>query len=234
MNRMHDGSPPPEPATRASEIVDQALARLLAAPGMTAGRRLPTERALAEKLGVPRSAVRAALSRLEARGLVLRIVGSGTYVADRPEDSGAQAVRSDDASPAEIIETRLLIEPRLAGPVVARANNADFARIRDAMLSAEAATDHEEFEMWDGRFHHAIAEATHNRLMVEVYRTITTSRDLTEWGELRRRSITGERRGAHNREHAAIFEALQARDAARAEAAIDAHLRTVRRNLLGS
>ncbi len=233
MGRQHDDAPQ-QPAIRASDLADRALARLLADPGMSAGRRLPTERALAESLGVPRSAVRAALSRLEARGRVLRIVGSGTYVADPPAEAAGDPDRGGDASPAEIIETRMTIEPRLAGLVVARANNADFARIREAMLAAEAATDHDDFETWDGRFHHAIAEATHNRLMIAVYRTITTARDLAEWGALRRSSITGERRSAHNREHAAILEALQARDAARAEAAIEAHLNTVRNNLLGS
>jgi DNA-binding FadR family transcriptional regulator len=234
MTKGQDDTPTIPSAARASDRVEQVLARMIAEPGMLPGRRLPTERALSEQLGVPRSTVRTALARFEARGQVLRITGSGTYVAEQPAGPDPTDTGARDASPAEIIETRLLIEPRLAWPVVTRANSADIGRIRDAARNAEAAADHAEFEMWDGRFHQAIADATHNRLLIAVYQTITTSRDLTEWGELRKRSITNERRQEHNREHGTIVEALQARDAARAEAAIVAHLRTVQRNLLGT
>jgi GntR family transcriptional regulator len=46
--------------------------------------KLPTERELANRLGVNRATVRAALDRLTKDGLVERIQGSGTYVAERP------------------------------------------------------------------------------------------------------------------------------------------------------
>ena len=42
--------------------------------------RLPTERALAARLGVPRALVRERLSALEHLGVVERTQGSGTYV----------------------------------------------------------------------------------------------------------------------------------------------------------
>jgi DNA-binding FadR family transcriptional regulator len=225
-----------ETSQRTVEVVDDALSRLLASPDLRPGQRLPTERALADQLSVPRSAVRTALARLEARGRVKRIIGSGTYVADPAEDAtrpSREAPGDKDASPLEILETRLLVEPRLAQMVVGRANGADIARIAAAWRQGEAATEFAAFEICDGRFHQSIADATHNRLMIEVYKTISTSRALAEWGELKRRSITEERRQIYNREHAEIVAALQARDATRAEAAIEAHLLTVRRNMLG-
>ncbi|HEY0700621.1 MAG TPA: GntR family transcriptional regulator [Micromonospora sp.] len=46
------------------------------------GSRLPTERAMAEQLGVSRATVREALNRLERDGLVNRRQGDGTYVAE--------------------------------------------------------------------------------------------------------------------------------------------------------
>jgi DNA-binding FadR family transcriptional regulator len=79
-----------------------------------------------------------------------------------------------------------------------------------------------------------LADATHNRLMIEIYRTITLARELAEWGEMKRRSITPERRAAYEREHREIAEALQLRDIARAEAALTGHLVNIRQNLLGS
>lgn len=213
-------------------IADAALTKLLDDPEMVPGRKLPTERALAQRLSLPRSAVRSALARLEARGAVVRIMGSGTYVAE-PEPDAAPDESSKDASPQEIMDTRLLIEPKLAGMIVANSNNSDLELIGAAMRGGVSATDFREFEVWDARFHQALANATKNRLMIEVYRTITTARDLTEWGELKRRSITEERRQRYNSEHRAILDALHARDAASAEAALRAHLLSVKGNLFG-
>lgn len=219
---------------RQAETVEEALLRLLEGPEGRPGARLPTERALAERLGVPRSAVRAALSRLEAHGRIVRIIGSGTYVAEQaPAPAAPPPAPGRDASPQEIMETRAMIEPKLVLLVIAHANAADLERIEEAMRRAEAATSFEEFELWDGRFHEAIAEATHNRLMIEIYRTVTAARDLTEWGELKRRSVTEARRAGYHHEHREIVAAIRARDAPRAEAALADHLASVRRNLFG-
>jgi DNA-binding FadR family transcriptional regulator len=225
-------APHPYPETGTAGMVDSALRDLLQAPEMEPGRKLPTERALAAQLGVPRSAVRSALGRLEARGMVRRVMGSGTYVSDPSPSPDAEDHRQD-ASPLEIMETRLLIEPKLAGLIVAHANNSDLEQIRTALCGGAATTDFAEFEVWDARFHQALAEATKNRLMIEIYRTITVSRHLTEWGEMKRRSITEERRQIYNSEHRAILDALQARDAGSAEAALRTHLLSVKSNLFG-
>lgn len=220
--------------SRSAESLERALAELLAGPECEPGARLPTERAMAERFAVSRSAVRTALARLEARGKIVRKIGSGTYIADpHAPGAGPAETRPSDASPQEIMETRILIEPRLAGLIVANANGADIARIHEALCNAEQATTHEEFELWDGRFHQALAEATHNRLMIDVFQTITQARDQAEWGELKRRSVTEERRRRYDEEHRAIFDALQARDGALAEACLLRHLSNVRRNLLG-
>ncbi|MFN7195818.1 MAG: FCD domain-containing protein, partial [Hylemonella sp.] len=54
-----------------------------------------------------------------------------------------------------------------------------------------------------------------------------------EWGELKRRSVTPERRAAYQREHRALVAALRARDLPAAQARTREHLLHVRRNLLG-
>ena len=205
---------------------------LLASPEMAPGSKLPTERFLAEELGVPRGAVRSGLARLEASGKVARKMGSGTYVTDTVLDE-TTGRGSSDASPLEIMQARLLIEPTLADLIVANGNASDIEKIKSAMLSAAASTNFAEFEIWDARFHQALADSTQNRLMIQVYSTITTSRDLAEWGDLKRQSMTEKRRSLYNKEHERIYLALRARNAAAAREAISAHLVTVRHNLLG-
>lgn len=222
-------------AAKPVRSVQEFLATAMASGAYGPGAKLPTERALSQQLGVPRSAVRDALSVLEAQKRVVRIIGSGTYVAD--QEDGAARVHSppsrQDASPSEIMATRMIFEPRLAQLVVANAGAADFARMEECNRRAEETEDFEEFERWDGALHQAIAEATHNRLVVQIYVTITGARDFAEWGDLKRRNLTPERRATYRVEHREIVAALRSRDTQRAEAAITAHLVRVRDNLFG-
>jgi len=198
-----------------------------------ANAKLPTERALSEQLGVPRSAVRDALAVLESGGTVTRIIGSGTYVKDHESQSTTADAAPPAASPAEIMEARLLLEPQLAQLAAINADQSDFARFDECIRHGDGADDFEAFEHWDAALHQAIAKSTHNRLVIELYAMITRARDLTEWGELKRRSLTAERRDHYRREHHEIVAALQARNVAKAEAALLEHLARVRSNLLG-
>lgn len=219
---------------RGIAAVVQRLSGLIEAPDVVPGTRLPTERALAEEMGVSRNIVRRAFSRLEAAGRVVRIIGSGTYVADaQAAPPPPPPVPRPDYSPREIMEARLMIEPRFAALIVMHANKAAMQGIHDAMLNAERATDFVTFEHWDGQFHQMLAEATQNALIVDVCAVITRSRDTTEWGELKKGSLTAERRELYCQEHRRIYDALQSRNARAAERAIEGHLVTVRQNLFG-
>lgn len=215
--------------------VERRLAELLRQPEMKPGVRLPTERSLAGELNVPRNAVRRALAQLESQGQVVRIIGSGTYVANKPGTSarGEGLVGRKDYSPREIMEARMLLEPRFAALIVMHANKSDMEAIRDAMREADRSTDFVTFEHWDGQFHQMLAQATHNSLIIDLFQIVTLSRDTAEWGELKKGSITAERRELYCQEHAKVFDALQARNARLAEKAIETHLVTVRQNLFG-
>lgn len=232
---------PPLLGRRGGREVREWLLEALASGRYAAGAKLPTERAVAEQLAVPRSAVRNALAALEAEGLVVRLIGSGTFVADRApaplaaatEARSTAALPAIDASPTEIMETRLIIEPRIAALAVAHATVRDFERMELFNRNAEACNDFAEFERWDAALHQAIAEATHNRLIVGLYTGITRARDQADWGELKRRSMNADRREVYREDHRRIVAALRARNAGGAEAALLAHLRRVRHNLLG-
>jgi DNA-binding FadR family transcriptional regulator len=228
----------PSLGRRGGQQVRQWLLDMLASGRYASGSKLPTERAIAGQLGVPRSAVRNALAALEAEGVVVRLIGSGTFVAEpavvaaTPEPRGV-LMAVGDASPTEIMEARLLIEPRIAALAVAHATLSDFERMESCNRNAENSDDFEGFEHWDAALHQTIAEATHNRLIVGLYSAITRARDQADWGELKRRSLTAERRDHYREEHRRIVAALRARDAQSAEMALIDHLRRVRHNLLG-
>src|SRR5690242_18646268 len=72
-----------------SVLSRRALAVLILAGSERAGARLPTERQLAQDLGVSRSAIRHALAVLQAEGHISREVGRGTFLRGRIPDPGA-------------------------------------------------------------------------------------------------------------------------------------------------
>ena len=70
-------------AGRHPMAVTEALARRVVADEWPAGTALPTELALASSLGVARTTVREALTRLKAKGLLASRQKAGTRVLPR-------------------------------------------------------------------------------------------------------------------------------------------------------
>lgn len=213
-------------AMRVREFVLQGIEEGSLPPG----ERLPTERELVERFTVARSAVRRTLAGLEAEGKIARFVGRGTFIVD-PAPLTASPGAPLDTSPAELMEARLLIEPALAEIVVTKATDFDLERIERHLVDAEAATTIEAFERHDNAFHEAIVSATHNLFLVGIYARVSILRRQAEWGKLKERSMTAQRRVAYQREHRQIFAALRDRDPARARTAMIAHLRHICRNM---
>jgi len=228
------------PGDPAGRLHDLLLAQLHAGR-WPAGHRLPTERALAAQQGLSRSTVRRVLQQLRQRGLITQTVGSGTYatpeaaalLAGHPPPPMAVAAVGVAVSPAELMAARLVLEPAVMDLVVHHATAEDFARMDQCNARAEAAQTLEDFERWDAALHEAIAAAAHNRFITHLFRSVSQAREQGEWGLLKRRSATPERRAEYQQEHRALVAALKQRDADTARALCLAHLRHVRRNLLG-
>ena len=202
-----------------------------------AGHRLPTERALSGEYGLSRAAVRRVLADMKDKRLITQTVGSGTYVSAQIGEALAAAAQSAGqlpTSPAELMSARAALEPAIVAMVVGHATSVDFARMHECCAQAEAATDLAGFEHWDALLHESIADAAHNTFISKVFRLMNQVRSQGEWGALKQRSATPERRLAYQQEHRALVAALQQRDVDRATALCLAHLAHVRRNLLGS
>lgn len=201
------------------------------------GERLPAERQMMEAFKVGRSTVRRALTQMKGMGLITQSVGSGTYVAPDalmrlPQPAlAARPAPGAGTSPAELMEARIAFEPALVDMVIRNANGADFATMDHCLRNAENASGFEQFEHWDGALHRSLAEATHNSIVLTVFNLMSEERELAEWGQLKRQSLTPERRLAYQNEHRALVEALRQRDAGLARKAIQAHLAHVQRNL---
>ncbi|MDQ0382668.1 FadR/GntR family transcriptional regulator [Amycolatopsis thermophila] len=195
------------------------------------GAKLPTERALVERLSAPRSAVRRALEALERDGLVERHVGRGTFLTDAIASHAESA--PSDTSPAEIMQVRLLLEPQVTILAARVATQLDLDRIGQALAAGGSASDFDGFERWDATLHRSIAIAAHNGLLMSMFEVMNTARSLPVWGNLKRRTSTPELRACYHREHTDIVEALRDRDPDGAGAAMRHHLQHVTDTLLG-
>jgi DNA-binding FadR family transcriptional regulator len=201
-----------------------------------AGHRLPTERALSEQFGLSRSTVRRVLLDFKRKRLITQTVGSGTYVAEQVHEAlseMAPVAPVQTVSPAELMSARLVLEPALIEMVIGNATANDFIRMDECNAHAEAATTLEDFEHWDAALHEAIAAAAHNGFIASVFRLMNEVRSQSEWGVLKRRSATPERRLEYQQEHRELVAALKERDAVHARALCIAHLVRVRTNMLG-
>ncbi len=223
-----------------SYLFRNALLEQLQAGQWQAGDRLPTEREFSERHHISRSTVRKVLSDMKAQGLIAQVVGSGTYVTEKAAGltAGSASPLAPHSgtewhtSPAELMQARMALEPAIIDMVIGNATPADFEQMEDCCARAEAATSVEEFEVWDGLFHELIARAAHNGFVSKLFKLMNQARTQGEWGMLKKRSLTPERRQAYQAEHRALLQALKQRDPVQARSLAIEHLVHVRRNLL--
>jgi DNA-binding FadR family transcriptional regulator len=141
---------PLQPVVRRSvpdEVFDQVLAEVVDGE-IPVGENLPSERRLAEVLGVSRPAVREALQRMAQTGLVQVRHGGATTVRDYKRHAGLDLlarllVRHGELDPAvarSILEARLAVGPSVAALAAARGGPALAATLAGT-VERLAATD---------------------------------------------------------------------------------------------
>ena len=124
---------------------------------------------------------------LEADGLIWRHVGRGTFIGARPVHNLADvAFLGQLANPAQVLDARVAIEPELARLAALHAVRADIEAIRACCdRRARAAADWRSYEAWDNNLHHAVAKATHNKLLIFLFDTLNVVRRSIVWGQPR-------------------------------------------------
>lgn len=221
-----------EKARRDAEALRAFIQEQIRLGAWTVGQRLPTERELVKNLGIARNTVRNTLDDLVRQGLIERQVGRGTFLAKAPEQDTAAARPPAsvalDASPADVIECRLIFEPAMAGLAVTRATQADVERMESHLRRGNDAEDWRMFEHWDEALHQAIAEATRNPAVIQMNASLSRVRQQGEWGQLKARSLTVERRRRLQEEHRQIVLAIRNRDIDGAQEWMHRHLLHVR------
>ncbi|MBU0779742.1 MAG: FCD domain-containing protein [Alphaproteobacteria bacterium] len=195
------------------------------------GQRLPSERELSERMEVSRPSLREALADLQHRGLLTARAGAGVYVADVLGSAFAPALIDLFADhPVALFDTisfRRDMEGLAAVRATKHGTDTDLAVIDTIFKKMEAAhrkADPTDEAQLDADFHLAIIEASHNIILLHMMRSMY---DLLRQGVFYNRAVMFQQRltrGDLVGQHRAINVAIQNRDAAGAQAAINAHL----------
>ena len=196
------------------------------------GTRLPPERELSEILGVSRGELRKALAALEAEGQLWRHVGKGTFVGSRRMEVMSLADINRMTNPAEVMRTRLLIEPIIAREAALNATPVHLEALHACVSRTRTATSWRQYETADNELHRSVAEATDNRLLLALFDALNAVRRAVVWGMLR----SGDQKPPPDHhsflEHDTIVTAIGHRDLEGASRAMYLHLRAVQQKLI--
>ena len=211
-------------ASRTYDILRDAIAEMPIYDGTDDDIRLD-ERALAERLGISRTPVRAALQRLENEGVVQTIPRRGIYV-----------VRKTKAEIIEVILASAALEGMAARLAAERATDSEledllarYPAFRPAGMPADAPPEPAEPALDDSpisaysavnlQFHQQIVDLAHSELF-----SSHVARLKIHMRAIRQRTIgDGDRRVHSVSDHAEIVAALWERDGDRAEATVRKH-----------
>ncbi len=173
-----------------SQKIERRIEAAIREKKLPIGSRLPTERELCESFGVSRTALREALRRLSARGLIEITKGSGMTVTGLKIDDAIENLnlyydmQFDHNLIAQIIEVRRLFEPEIASLAAKQRTQNDLSDIQDNIeLFRVCNPDNIQQEAdLDNKFHLLIAKATHNPIvqisMEPIYSLLPRMRNL--------------------------------------------------------
>src|SRR5215470_6240203 len=194
------------------------------------GDFLGTEKDLAARYGVSRIVARDALRSLAALGMVEIRMGKGGGARIAPGNprlfAEALAVQLDliGVTAGEILDAQRAVECMAAELAALNATAADHARLRALLADAEATIgDNEAFTRASLEFHLAVAEASHNRVLVTQF----ISLHHVSWPR-RNRTLTARVARRVLEVHKELADLIEMRDAAGARALMDDHVNMIK------
>lgn len=212
---------------RLYEQVAEQIEALIRKRHLAPGSKLPSERELAEMLGVSRPSLREAMIALETLGLVEVRVGEGTFVIEQSPAEPAPlfaAAANLGPGPLEQFEARRAIEVACAGHAALRATEAQIDEL-EAMVDelGRLVADHVNPGDVHRSFHELLARASGNLIFVQAVRELWDLRRKPMWEVLRKKVENEESWRAGIMSRRSLVAAVRRRDSEAAAAAMAGH-----------
>ncbi|WP_158781816.1 pyruvate dehydrogenase complex transcriptional repressor PdhR [Pantoea sp. BAV 3049] len=222
-----------------SDAIEQQLESLIMEGTLRPGEKLLPERELAKQFDVSRPSLREAIQRLEAKGLLLRRQGGGTFVQkslwQSLSDPLVELLAGHPESQFDLLETRHALEGIAAYYAALRGTDEDIERIRHCHVQIQAAQDCGDLDAEANavmQYQIAVTEAAHNVVLLHLLRSMgpMLEQNVRQNFELlySRREMLAKVSG----HRASIFEAIVAREPEQAREASHRHLAFIEEILL--
>lgn len=225
----HQARTPQRIASR-SDVVVERLLDFIAGEGLQAGEALPSIRVLTERFGVATPTLREALRRLEATKVVEIRHGSGVYLRANHDrlllwNANHRNIKSETV--LDMLEARLVIEPRLAELAAARASNAELEKLEETLGKARQQLRHDDaVHGLNMEFHCVIGRSSRNTVLGQTLESYVELYSVEQMTVLSLYDNT--LRAEDQDDHGAIFEAIKDHDEAGARELMFEHLSHVK------
>ena len=210
------------------EIIIQQIKNQIKKGILKPGEKLPSERKLADQLGVSRASVREAIQALAFSGYLEVIQGKGTYIlemATKYDEIVNFFSEFSNYSLDYLMEARIMLEGEFARLATLNASQEEIDVIERVFNEIASSKDLNTFFVKDLEFHLTIAKATHNPIMnglmkiivemlyKETHKIIEISKDTRE------NTIKTTRN---------LVQAIKQRNAVQAKELMSEHIRNIR------
>jgi len=215
------------------EDLVRQLQKMILDPDVFSSGKLAPERELASRLRVSRALLREAIITLEALGYIEIRERQGAFIKAPESADFSASMKYAIFWPGDLLinlmEMRLLIEPPIAGQAALRRTGEELSRMRACIAQLDAAQNTPDFgsssgAQWDSMLHMLVVEAAKNPLLTRLYEGMRSTMD-SYIIISRQRLLALETWPAKIlSEHTALVDAIEERNAAKAEEAQRRHL----------
>lgn len=155
--------------------ISENIQEMIESKQLKLGTKLPSERNLAETLGVNRVTLSKAILLLEQKGLVKIKTGDGTYIINVSSSVVTDSIKNyykyGKGSDKELMILREILEPEIAALASIGSEKDEIIILEDQIRKVKEAftqKDKEKYILEDEIFHEKLAEATHNELIAAI------------------------------------------------------------------
>lgn len=214
------------------QIVDQIKA-MVEDGTLKKGDKLPTERVMAEDLGVSRASVREALRVLEVVGLIESRQGAGNYIKENfgglLSEPLAIMFMLQESNPLDIYELREVIELETVILATRKRSDEHLEKIKNILDELKENIDEDRNVVLDKEFHYTIAAASGNKLIIDVLEVL--SQLIDKFIKVSRKNILSD---AENKIqllslHEKLYEAIRDRNEVNAHVIMKDHFELIKR-----
>jgi DNA-binding GntR family transcriptional regulator len=218
--QMLERTPQTEKELSAGDIAYDGIIDLVLNSELRPGERTSVN-LLAARLGIGRTPVKEAITRLQTEGLLSVAGRSGTIVN-----------RIDEAQTEQLFALRRALEDFAADFAVQNVTARDLQQIKKCLQRLGRSNSTSEFVRANVEFHSMIVAAAGNPFLIRMYGQLQIQLQIVTY--LVQRGFDSKAADARHREHATIVKALEKRDAQALKHALRTHVMTTERAILAA